>query len=430
MKHNKFVALTGALLLALSACPTAQAYDFQAGSVYYNYTSPQKKGVVATYYDLQYNIDGYEGDIVIPTTVNYNGADLPVRGVGDHALFNCQFVTSVVIEEGPSYIMDQAFSHCYGMKTLSLPSTMTYIGDYAFEYCEDLTTVTIPASVEEFGAEVFTNCTGLTEIKVEEGNRILEDIDGVLYLKSPKMLVQYPSGKEADEYTIPAGVTIVAPYAFSPANNLRTITIGPDVERIRELTFTDCPLLTDIVVDEQNPNNCVVDGALYDKAVETLIQYPRSRFCEELSLPEGVVSADAFALSSCTDVRNLVLPESFRSIGDYGLFNSRFNSITCKSHRPPVVGPYAIDANIYNNTILYVDAADVDTYRKAAGWSSFKQILPIGSTAVSDIDIDRRAVSTEWFDMQGRHIEKPASGMAICVTTYSDGTVSRTKAVL
>ena len=123
--------------------------------------------------------------------------------------------------------MDQAFSHCYGMKTLTLPSTLTFIGDYAFEYCEDLTTVTIPAAVEEFGSNVFTNCNGLTEIKVEEGNPILEDIDGVLYLKSPKMLVQYPSGKGADEYTIPAGVTVVAPYAFSPAYNLRTITIAP-----------------------------------------------------------------------------------------------------------------------------------------------------------------------------------------------------------
>ena len=32
--------------------------------------------------------------------------------------------------------------------------------------------------------------------------------------------------------------------------------------------------------------------------------------------------------------------------------------------------------------------------------------------------------------MQGRRIEKPASGMAISVTTYSDGTISRTKEVL
>ncbi len=429
MKPNK-MALTGALLLALSACPTAQAYDFKAGSVFYNYTSPQKKGTVVTYFDLQNNLEAYTDNVVIPGKVSYNGSEIPVRGIGDHALFNCQFVTSVVIKDGPSYIMDQAFSHCYGMKTLTLPSTLTFIGDYAFEYCEDLTTVTIPAAVEEFGSNVFTNCNGLTEIKVEEGNPILEDIDGVLYLKSPKMLVQYPSGKGADEYTIPAGVTVVAPYAFSPAYNLHTITIGPDVERIRPLTFTDCPLLTDIVVDEQNPNNCTIDGALYDKAVETLIQYPRSRVCEELSLPEGVVSADAFALNGCTDIRNLVLPESFRSIDDFCLFNSRFNSITCKSHRPPVVGSYAIDENTYNNTILYVNAADVDTYRKAAGWSSFKQILPIGSSAVSDIDIDRRAVSTEWFDMQGLRIEKPASGMAISVTTYSDGTISRTKEVL
>ena len=56
MKPNK-MALTGALLLALSACPTAQAYDFKASSVFYNYTSPQKKGAVVTYFDLQNNLE-------------------------------------------------------------------------------------------------------------------------------------------------------------------------------------------------------------------------------------------------------------------------------------------------------------------------------------------------------------------------------------
>lgn len=417
-------------MLALTAVPKAQAYDFSTGSVLYNYTSPQKKGAVVTYASLQDNLYAYTDDVLIPGTVTYGLNTMPVRGVGDHALFNCQFVSSVVIEDGPSYIMDQAFSHCYGMKTLSLPSTLTYIGDYAFEFCEDLTTVTIPAAVEEIGTSVFTFCNGLREIKVEEGNRYFEDADGILYLKGRTMLVQYPAGKDLTEFTIPAGVTVVTDYAFCPAPKLRKISIGPDVGEISSLTFTDCEALEEITVDEANQSNAAIDGVLYDKQLTKLIQYPRALYMDELILPQTVTSVGYMAVASSIGLGSIVLPESLTTISDYAFTGALINSIISNAHTPPTVGLNAFDSSIYQNTILYVDENDIEAYRSAEGWSSFRNIRAKGTSSIDDIAVDRQAVDTSWFDLQGRRIEKPETGIAIRVITYSDGTVSRSKVVL
>ncbi len=47
-----------------------------------------------------------------------------------------------------------------------------------------------------------------------------------------------------------------------------------------------------------------------------------------------------------------------------------------------------------------------------------------------DASLDRNVVNSELFDLQGRRINHPSKGIAIRVTTYSDGTVTRTKVTL
>ncbi|MDE6098238.1 MAG: leucine-rich repeat domain-containing protein [Muribaculaceae bacterium] len=428
--NSKSYALTGALMLALSAVPMAQAYDFKAGSVYYNFTSPQKKGAAVTYLNLQDNLEAYLDDVTIPGTVKYQISDIPVRGIEDHALFNCQFVTSVTIEEGPTYIFDQAFSHCYSMKTLSLPSTMAYIGDYAFEYCEDLTSVTLPAALEELGTSVFTFCNSLTEIKVEEGNKFFEDADGILYMKGRNMLIQYPAGKENFSFEIPAGVKYVTDYAFCPAPYLGMVTIGPDVERIRTLTFADCYSLMEINVDEANENNSSVDGVLFDKNVETLIQYPLARATNEYALPETTKAIGPMSMTGTASVKNLVLPESLTSIGDYAFMASFFSTITCKAAVPPAVGNSGFDDNTCQNTTLFVPEESIDAYRTAPVWSSFRNIQAIGSASAGNIVSAPEAVSSRLYDLQGRPADGLTNGIVIRVTTFSDGSVTREKITL
>lgn len=379
MKSSRVI---GTLMLALSAMPAAQAYDFQDASGYYNFSGQTRRSVYVTYASLQDNLDAYKGAVVIPQSVTYLGKDIPVKGIGDHALFNCQFVTSATLPEGVGYILEQAFSHCYSMRSISLPSTLELIGDYAFEFCDDMTSVTLPASVSEFGYAVFSNCLGLKEIKVQEGNPILEDADGVLMMKGGETLVQYPAGRSDTEFTVPAQVKTITDYAFSPAPNLTKISLGENVGTINPLTFCDCAALGFISVDANNSVMTDVDGVLYDKAVTTLLQYPRGRSDVEYELPSTVTALGELSLAGCGNLRSLVMPENMASLEIYSMQGTSLESLTVKAHIPPQVALDAFDQNIYSTATLYVHEADIDAYRSNSAWKRFRNIRTIESAGL------------------------------------------------
>lgn len=78
---------------------------------------------------------------------------------------------------------------------LVIPSSVTYegneyrvvrIANVAFFGCTSLTSVTIPASVKHIGDEVFCDCTSLTTITVDGGNTVYSSEGGVLFTKDGK----------------------------------------------------------------------------------------------------------------------------------------------------------------------------------------------------------------------------------------------------
>ena len=378
-------AIIVTLMLALSAFPAAQAYDIHVASGFYNFSGPSQRSVYLTYASLQDNLDAYSGDVVIPATITYNGKEIPVKGVGDHALFNCQRVTSVTLPEGVTYILDQAFSHCYAMQSLSLPSTLEMVNDYAFEFCDDLTTVTIPAKVSEFGYAVFSNCLGLTEIKVEEGNSVLKDVDGVLYTADGSTLVQYPAGLTATAFSIPDEVSVVTDYAFSPAPHLHKVAMGAAVREINPLTFADCTALTSVTVDAGNPFMSDIDGVLFDKDATKIITYPACRATAEYVLTETVTTVGDMAFANASRLRDLTLPEGVASIGAYAFIGSAPATITVKAHKPPLTDLAPFDTRVYTTATLYVHADDIAAYQRNSVWGQFKSILSIEQAGLGSV---------------------------------------------
>lgn len=83
----------------------------------------------------------YNGDIVIPETVVYEGVTYSVTSIGDYAFWDCSDLTSVTI-----------------------PNSVTYIGDYAFQNCSGLTSVAIGGGVKSIRSGAFANCEELTDV--------------------------------------------------------------------------------------------------------------------------------------------------------------------------------------------------------------------------------------------------------------------------
>lgn len=162
------------ILLALtliSTFTTAFAYDFMVNGIYY-----QKNGdkAIVTYISRQVHNSGladqyytytsdYCGDVIIPSTVTYNGISYTVSTIGDHAFDNCTSLETVSLPNTITSIGSCAFFSS-GLKSITIPVSVTSIGDKAFMYCSGLSHITIPISITSIGAQTFYYCSNLTTI--------------------------------------------------------------------------------------------------------------------------------------------------------------------------------------------------------------------------------------------------------------------------
>ncbi len=135
---------------------------------------------------------------------------------------------------------------------------------------------------------------------------------------------------------IPASVTSIGDSAFFYMAGIETFTISAQVTHIGSAAFGSCDGLQSISVEEGNANYCSVDGVLFDKSMESLIQYPLGRdgsyqipdgvtsigiraFCRsgvsEIVFPDSLTSIGELAFASCSGLREVALPDSVTTIG-------------------------------------------------------------------------------------------------------------------
>ncbi len=179
-----------------------------------------------------------------------------VTSIGYEAFADCENLTSVAIENGVKIMDDEAFYNCYSLTDITIPNSVTSIGEYAFMGCEGLTDVTIPSGVTNIGNFAFNDCYGLVSITVDNQNKYYCSIDGNLFDKSKKTLIQYAAGKQDSQYTIPNGVTRIEETAFERCKSLINVTIPDSVTDIGNSAFIGCEGLTSVTI----PNGVTIIG--------------------------------------------------------------------------------------------------------------------------------------------------------------------------
>ena len=149
---------------------------------------------------------------------------------------------------------------------------VTSIGDRAFYRCTNfyvelwqpnyILTITISNSVTSIGEFAFDDCGILFDISVDENNEKYKSINGDIYTKDEKTLIQYAIGKLDENFTIPNSVTSIGKNAFSGCIYLTSITIPNSVTSIGDDAFYLCKNLTSITI----PNSVTSIGvcAFYD----------------------------------------------------------------------------------------------------------------------------------------------------------------------
>lgn len=143
----KRIILGASVILAASTAAMADTYQ-QIGDLYYRLTTTPWEGEEGTLEaavstptgSLVWTDDVYQGDIVIPDFIEYDGQKYAVTSVANYCFTNQSKVTSI-----------------------TCPETIVSIGSQAFGRC-DLTSFTIPASVKSIAYDIFNGCYDITDI--------------------------------------------------------------------------------------------------------------------------------------------------------------------------------------------------------------------------------------------------------------------------
>ncbi len=304
---------------------TTFAHDFEVDRIYYR-IGIDKTEVYVTHDSSRFPYE-YEGEVVIPEKVEYNGETYRVARICGDAFQNCSYLTSVTIPSSVTEIVVGAFSGCSSLTSVTIPSSVTAIRMSAFENCSSLTSITIPSSVTSIGSSAFSGCSSLTSVTIPSGvtsigSHAFSDcanlpvIDGIRYADSYAVETV---DKSLTSYSIKEGTRGIASSVFNECSRLASITIPSSVKFIGSCAFQNCFSLTSISI----PSSV------------TSIDFGTFRNCARLTsiiIPGSVTSIEGNAFEGCSKLTSVIIPSSVTSISSFAFMDCpRLNSITIPS---------------------------------------------------------------------------------------------------
>lgn len=217
-----------------------------------------------------------------------------------------------------------------------IPSSITYNGntytvneiDYRFidnteklNSYKTVTSVTIPSTISIISVKAFGQSEALTAINVDPANQWFTSDDGILYNKDKTKLIYYPCKKDASHFTIPSSVTTLGGEAFCHHQTLTSIVIPKTVTTIEDAeesqglgsktgwkygVFSNCDKLTSVTFE---------DGC-------NILEIPRYFLfkCTSLTsinIPKTVTKIKQEAFMNCSSLSSIIIPESVTIIEDY-----------------------------------------------------------------------------------------------------------------
>lgn len=190
---------------------------------------------------------------------------------------------------------------------------ITSIGDYAFNDLSNATSVYIPSSVISIGTGAFSRCSSLKELSLTENLRTIGD------------------------------------NAFEYCSGLTNVDIPRRVSSIGVAAFSNCGKLKEFTVNRNNVYFSAKDGVLFNYSKTTLICYPCGMNNSSYSVPEGVTTIGQFAFENCSELTEIILPQTLITIKSGAFYD-------CESIKkfdiPASVTDIAQDAFLYGCSSL------------------------------------------------------------------------------
>ena len=313
------------------------AFDACGGTISVDINNPNYSSSDGVLFDKQKTLliqcpASKTGSYIIPSTV---------KTIGDWAFENCA-LTSVVIPETVTTLLIGIFYNCTSLTSVNIPSAITSIPDYTFFYCSGLLKIAIPNLVTSIGYQAF-GYSGLTSV------------------------------------TIPNSVTSLGNSSFYNCAKLNSVTLPNSVIKIGSRAFGYCSTLTEINVGSGNPAYSSLNGVLFNKNQNKLIQFPSGKQGSYI-IPNTVDSLDNYSFHRCSVLTNITIPSSVISIGNYAFYSCI--GLTSIYAYPSIPVDLSFRLSVFYNInkttcTLYVPYGTKALYAAASQWSDFTNIVEI-----------------------------------------------------
>lgn len=387
MKRQYTLTRLGAFaLMALAMPAVALASETSVGGIYYNFDSASQTAEVTFKGKTRYTAGTYQGDIVIPQTVSYEGATYRVTSIGDHAFASSPRLKKVVVSNSVETIGYNAFVGCTGLESVVFaePSRVRQIARQAFLACRKLKAVEIPASVETIGKFAFELCTALEDVSFAEPSRLTKIEDYVFCKTGLKSVV------------VPSSVTEISDVAFCDNPGITAVVLPRTVSKVSARNpFCYNPQVTSMSVEEGNPtydsregcngiietrSNTIVAGCKATRIPSSVTRIGRSAFnnCRDMAsiqLPAGVTSIGKYSFYTCEALRSFTFPSTLSEMADSAFWKTTgLDSVVSYVQKPADIDESNFEPATYGKATLYVPAGTKSLYRAAKGWRNFANI--------------------------------------------------------
>lgn len=244
----------------------------------------------------------YDGNIIIPEFIKYEGVSYSVTVIGKDAFWGCTGLNSIIIPSSVTSIESMAFYYCIGLSSVAIPNSVTSIGNGAFDECRGLTSISISSSVTNLEYFVFGYCTSLTSITIPNsvksiGSHAFYGCTGLTSI------------------TIPNSVITIGENAFASCSELTSVTISSSVTSIGDMAFSQCDGLTSVNISELGAW-CKIDFA---NLISNPLYYAHHLFLNgeeiiDLEIPNNVRYIGEYAFGGCSGLTSVKIPSNVNYI--------------------------------------------------------------------------------------------------------------------
>lgn len=347
--------------------------DFMVDGIKYSVVGKGKVAVVVINETTK-----YEGDLVLPETVVYEGVTYTLTTIGNGAFSGCNNLKFVSIPATVTSIEQYAFYNCsprIECKAMTPPACVSgsfsntsdkvYIPEGTLELYraatgwEDFTYLIDAAYVPDFTVDGVTytqlgkesvGVTLLEPVFIDEYNIVTDVVlpetvehEGITYHLTEICNATGSSWQWLRSIVIPEGVTTIRNYAFGHCSSLKSVTFPASLTTIGERAFYQCQQL---------------------KSIE---------------LPEGLTSLGREAFYRCENLRKITIPASVAVIEEGTFGHCPADTIIVKSMTPPALGERVYDDPLgRNHNLLIVPTGSLETYMSTTPWKSFLEIREEG----------------------------------------------------